>query len=156
ILLRSFGASETQLASLERKKARPKTPALQDALGIATQDAEGRNLGELDGAPDSALDTIGVPDADNKKGNGEAAAKGKTPEGDRREGEPAEGESTDQGEGNGGGQDSGEGKQGAMQSKQGQPNGGDDSSGSGGNNSSLVSKLRDAMSNLLSRMKQQP
>ena len=48
------------------------------------------------------------------------------------------------------------GKQGGAQSKSAQQNPGNDSSGSAGENSSLVSKLRDAMSNLLSRMKQQP
>src|SRR5207247_6232497 len=40
-------------------------------------------------------------------------------------------------------------------SKTGDPSG-NDASGSSGENSTLMSKLRDAMSNLLSRMKQQP
>jgi hypothetical protein len=157
ILLQSFGGSDTQLASLEKKKnAAAKRQNFQDALGISTPDAESKNAGELDAAPDSALDTIGVPDADNQKGNGATAGKGKTPASDQMDAEQSDGDAADEGEANSTGHSSGEGKQGATQTKSGQPNAGEDSSGSEGNNSSLVSKLRDAMSNLLSRMKQQP
>jgi hypothetical protein len=154
ILLHSFDGNGAQVASLQKKRPGAKRSPLEEALGLSTDDGSARSAGELDGAPDSALDTAGIPDTDNsKKGKSEASAKGNTPAGEATEGEPAEGESADNGAE---GQNGAEGKQGGAQQKQGDASAGNDSNASSGNSSSLVSKLRDAMSNLLSRMKQQP
>jgi hypothetical protein len=155
ILLNSFGGSPTQLAALQKKQAASRRSPLQDAVGISTEDGLAKGQGELDAAPDSALETSAIPDSDNsQKGSAQGASKSKSPDGDPMEGEAAEGESSEDGEGNSGGQAGTESKQGGQQAKSGDPNGNDASSGAG-NQSSLVSKLKDAMSNLLSRMKQQ-
>jgi hypothetical protein len=157
ILEHSFGGSQTQTASLQKKRAAGKRSALQEAMGISTEDGTTKGPGDLDAAPDSALETSGIPDSDNsKKGSSEATTKVKSPAGDPMEGEQGEGDAEGDAQGSSGGQDAQDGKQGGSQSKSAQQNPGNDSTGSAGENSSLVSKLRDAMSNLLSRMKQQP
>jgi hypothetical protein len=154
ILEHSFGGNQTQMASLQKKReAAAKRTALQDALGISTEDGASKGSGELDAAPDSALETSQVPDADNSQRTS-SEAKAKTPDGDPMEGE-AEGDASEDGQG-ASGQDAKSGKQGGNKSKSGEQNAGNDPSGSSGENSTLMSKLRDAMSNLLSRMKQQP
>ena len=154
ILEQSFGGNQTQLAALQKKRdAMAKRSALQEALGLSTEEGASKGSGELDAAPDSALETSEVPDADNSK-RAPSEAKANTPDGDPMEGE-AEGDATD-GEQGASGQDAKSGKQGGNKSKSGEQNAGNDPSGSSGENSSLMSKLRDAMSNLLSRMKQQP
>jgi hypothetical protein len=158
ILQNSFGGSTAQMAAMQKKRAEAmKRNVLQDAVGISTEDGTAKGQGELDAAPDSALDSSAIPDADNsKKGSTQGGAKAKTPDGDPMEGEQAEGDSSEDGEGNSGGTAGTEGKQGGQQAKNGDPNAGNDSNGAAGSQSSLVSKLKDAMSNLLSRMKQPP
>ena len=157
ILDHSFGGSQTKLASLQKKNPAAKRSALQEAMGISTEDGSTKGPGELDAATDAALEATGIPDSDNsKKGPSEATTKVKAPAGDPMEGEQAEGDAEGDGQGSDAGQDGQQGKQGGAQAKSGQQNPSNDSNGSAGENSSLVSKLRDAMSNLLSRMKQQP
>jgi hypothetical protein len=153
ILEHSFGGSRTQMAALQKKRdAAAKRSALQEALGLSTEDGASKGSGELDAAPDSALETSSIPDTDNSKRTS-SSAQAKTPDGDPMEGEPSEGDGAD-GEQGSSGQEAKSGKQG-NQSKTGDPSG-NDAAGSSGENSTLMSKLRDAMSNLLSRMKQQP
>ena len=124
---------------------------------MSLEDADGKMPGNLDAAADSALDTVGVPDVDNsKKGNPDSASKGKTPGTEAVQGEEAESEATDDAQSANAGQNAAEGQQGAGQSKQGQQQAGSQSPGTAGDKSSLMSKLRDAMQNLLSRMKPQP
>jgi hypothetical protein len=158
ILENSFGGGgQVKTASLQKKAGMTKRSPLEEAMGISTEDGTAKGQGELDEAPDAALETTSVPDTDNsKKAPSEATSKVKSPAGEQSEGDQAEGEADGDAQGSNGGQEGQDGKQGNAQSKSGQQNQGNDSSGSGSENSSLVSKLRDAMSNLLSRMKQQP
>jgi hypothetical protein len=157
ILENSFGGGErVQTAALQKKAGMTKRQALEEAMGISTEDAAAKGQGELDPASDSALETSQVPDTDNSKKGGTEAGKAKSPAGEQIDGEQTESDSEGEGQGANGGQDAREGKQGGAQSKSAQDNQGNDSSGSAGENSTLMSKLRDAMSNLMSRMKQQP
>jgi hypothetical protein len=153
-----WGDDAQQVASRDKKREAPaKRSQLQDALGMSLEDADGKMPGNLDAAPDSALDTVGVPDVDNsKKGSPDSASKGKTPGTEAVQGEEAESEATDDAQSANAGQNAAEGQQGAGQSKQGQQQAGSQSPGTAGDKSSLMSKLRDAMQNLLSRMKPQP
>jgi hypothetical protein len=158
ILENSFGGGgPVKTAALQKKAGMTKRSPLEEAMGISTEDGAAKGQGELDEAPDAALETTSIPDTDNsKKGSSEATTKVKSPAGEQMDGEQAEGESDGDAQGSNAGQEAQDGKQGNGQSKSGQQNQGNDSSGSASENSSLVSKLRDAMSNLLSRMKQQP
>jgi hypothetical protein len=158
ILENSFGGgAPVKTAALQKKAGQTRRSALEEAMGISTEDGVSKGQGELDAASDEALETTSVPDTDNsKKGSSEAASKVKSPAGEQTEGEQADGESDGDTQGASGGQEAKDGKQGGAQSNSAQQNQGNDSTGSAGENSSLVSKLRDAMSNLLSRMKQQP
>ena len=68
ILENSFGGSPTQTASLQKKpQTTPQRSPLQDAVGISTEDAASKGSGELDAAPDAALETSRIPDTDNSK-----------------------------------------------------------------------------------------
>jgi hypothetical protein len=158
ILENSFGGGNpVKTAALQKKNAMNKRSPLEEAMGISTEDGTSKGQGELDAAPDSALETSSIPDVDNsKKAPSEATSKVKSPAGEQTEGEPSEGDAEGDAQGANGAQDGQQGKQGGAQSKSGQQNEGNDSSGSASENSSLLSKMRDAMSNLLSRMKQQP
>ena len=155
-----WGDQTHELASLGKKKQDPlsKRSQLQDAMGMSLDDADGKSPANLDAAPDSALDTTGIPDVDNsKKANPDSAAKGKAPGADPMQNEEAEGESADDAQSSNGGKEGAEGQKGAGQSKQqGQQQASGQSPGSEGDKSSLMSKLKDVMQNLMSRMKQQP
>jgi hypothetical protein len=108
--------------------------------------------GTFDPAPDAALNTIDVPDVNNDKAsgekNGKAAGKGK---GDEPGEESAEGEPGDGGQEGGAQQQAGAEERSAganMKPDKGKPQG-----GPAVENPNLASKLRDAMSNLLSTLK---
>src|SRR5262249_49824947 len=157
ILENSFGGGGQVKTAALQKKAMTRRSALEEAMGIPAEDGLNKGQGDLDAAPDSALETTSVPDTDNsKKGSSEASSKAKVPAGEQMDGEQSEGDAEGDSEGSNAGQTGQDGKQGGSQSKSGQQNQGNDSQGSANENSSLLSKMRDAMSNLLSRMKQQP
>jgi hypothetical protein len=158
ILENSFGGGgQVKTAALQKKAGKTRRSALEEAMGIPSEDGMNKGQGDLDAAPDSALETTSVPDTDNsKKGSSEATSKAKVPAGEQMDGEQSEGDAEGDSEGSNAGQTAQDGKQGGSQSKSGQQNQGNDSQGSANENSSLLSKMRDAMSNLLSRMKQQP
>ena len=92
ILENSFGGSQTRLASAQKKRDAGKRSPLQEAMGSRPRMASAKGRGELDAAPDSALETTGIPDTDNsKKGSSEGGSESKTPAGDPMEGEPGRG-----------------------------------------------------------------
>lgn len=123
-----------------------------------TTEAHPEEPGKFDAAPDSVLDTVDVPDVNNDKiaaeeGPGKSSGKsaGKEPgDGERAEGDPGENMAEAAGrEGQGSAERDGAG------SMQADNQGGKQPPSSSGENPSLASKLRDAMSNLLSRMRPQ-
>jgi len=155
IVQEKLGTGEQpQIARVRKNPGAPKNGRPQD-LGLSLDERQTKVPGELDSAPDAALDTVGEPDVDNSKNSATRAAESKT----GPSGQTAAGQSEKDGsEGlhtNAEGEQSADGSQGQGPGKQGQA-GGKQPSDSSGENSSLLNKFRDAMSNLLSRMRQQP
>ena len=146
--------TKPEVESAKRKTPPNKRPDLKDMEALSIPDANQGPPAELDAAPDSALDTVDVPDTDVKK----AEAQSKTKQADSGEKAEGEGESSEEASNAGEGNDAGkEGQQGAgKKSGESKQASGNQQGGSQGNNSSLLAKFRDAMQNLMSRMKQQP
>ena len=155
IVQEKLGILPAAQAALERKNPEPRNAGRREELGIALEDSWQKGPGELDPATDAALETVDEPNVDNSKvtgGRPDAAKKTQPAQGNgENEGAEAEGFSA-----NAGDQQSGDGRQGPGAGKNGQPG---DKQGDGGNsseNSSLLSKFRDAMAGLMNRMRQQP
>src|SRR5579862_5514430 len=66
IMQEKLGYPDAQQAARERKNTPPNDPNRPPETGIALDDAQQKGPGELDRATDSALDSVGVPDVDNK------------------------------------------------------------------------------------------
>ena len=159
LIMDSLGVTPGEGAALRRKKQllaknfEPPKPA-----GFSLPGEEGKDLSQLDAAPDSVLDTVGVPDVNNSAGSADNNGKAKSPSSgsEKADAEGAENESADTSESQSG-ESAQNGQTGDRQGdQQGPASGGKQAGGNSGENSSLVSKLRDAMSNLLSKMRQQP
>jgi hypothetical protein len=155
IIQEKLGAGAQPQAARLRKNPSPPRPGRPQDYGLSLDEGQTKGPGELDPAADAALDTVGVPETDNSKSNAARAAESKPgPSGQNAAGksasDDAEGIST-----NAEGEQSADGSQGKGTGKQGQEGGKQASSGAG-ENSSLLNKFRDAMSNLLSRMQPQP
>ena len=138
-----------------RVRKDPRQPDRREETGFSLDDPQQKSPGELDAAPDTALDTVGVPDVDNSKtASSRADGSQKDPsaqlESGQSDNEESEGLSA-----NSGNQPSGEGRQGPGAGKQGQA-GEQQGAGNTAEYSSLLAKFRDAMSSLLNRMRQQP
>ena len=144
----------------EAKKIRQQRPFDQDGhrdQGKAVDPWESK-AGDLDPAPDSALQTIETPEVNNADGNADAKTKatGQAPEpqGD----DPLE--SGEKGQSSQAGNDAPSdanaspdgGSQSAKQSGQKDSN----QSSNSGENSSLAEKMRDALANLMAKLKMQP
>jgi hypothetical protein len=145
-----YPASRQTARNRERPAARdPKRP---EEPGFSLDQSQQKSPGELDAAPDSALDTVGVPDVDktaSSRPDNSKLAQSTPLEGEQNVSEEPEGISANPGD-----QQSADGRKGPGQGKQGQ---GDDqqASGNSGESSSLLGKFRDAMSSLMNRMRQQ-
>lgn len=156
IVMENF-AGAPQEAALH-KGARTPRPDGPKPIGLSLPEGEATSPQPLDPAADSALDTIGVPDAvndplsqnqNNSKAKTESASTEKA-DGAQGDAESSEGADATSGE------SLSDSPQGAKNGKQtGDANQGSPSQSNSDQNSSLVSKLRDAMSNLLSKMRQQ-
>ncbi len=158
ILMDRWGMPGRDEAALHKKNS-PKLPDSPKPLGISMPEAEAKDPGQLDPASDSALDTVGVPDAvNNPLAKNEAPGKSKAaaPGDQKAEGEPGDSEGAESAEGNPA--ESAANAQGGE--KQGSKNAanktGQSSNGEGSENSSVMSKVKEMMSNLLSRVRQQP
>jgi hypothetical protein len=145
--------TQPQTARLRKNPSAPRPFRPQD-YGISVDEGQTKAPGELDSASDAALDTVGEPETDNSKNNAAKTAESKSgPTGQnvagQSENDGAEGLRT-----SAEGEQSADGSQGKGPGKQGQE-GGKQASDNGGENSSLLNKFRDAMSNLMSRMRPQ-
>ena len=154
IMMENFGGAPQQEAAL-RKNGRAPRPDVPKPIGVSLPESDSRQQQPLDPAPDNALDTVGIPDAvndplrqdqNNGKAKTESAATEKS-EGEQGDTESSEGADAATGDSR---SDSPDGAKNAKQA--GAPTSGKPDSPE--QNSSLVSKLRDAMSNLLSKMRQ--
>jgi len=156
IVMENFGGAPPQEAAL-RKNGRVPRPDVPKPIGVSLPESDSEQNQPLDPAPDSALDTVGVPEAVNdplrqdqnaSKAKSESAVREKA-EGDQGDTESSDGMDAATGDSR---SDSPEGAKNAKQT--GAPTSGKPDSSASEQNSSLVSKLRDAMSNLLSKMRQ--
>jgi len=147
-----YTASRQTARDRQRPPARdPKHPA---EPGFSLDDSKQKTPGELDAAPDSALDTVSVPDVDSKtatiRPENSKLEQSAQLEGEQSPAEEPEGVSANPA----GEQQSADGKKGPGQGKQGQ-DGDKQASGNSGENSNLLGKFKDAMSSLMNRMRQQ-
>lgn len=154
IVQEKLGYAEARQAGQDRQKPAAHDPKRPQEPGFALDDAQQKGPGELDAAPDSALDTVGVPDVDKKTASSRAE-NSKLAQSTPLEGE--QNKTTPEEEGvsaNPGNQQSADGKKAPGAGKQG--HGGDQQpSGNTGENAGLLGKFRDAMSSLMNRMRPQ-
>jgi len=152
ILFDAFGSGFEQRAGLTKKKASRNTWDQQAPATVSLEDRDQEAQGKLDEAPPSLLDTVDVPDVDNEGakqagGKSKGKANGSDAESERSGDEAEESESA-QGSSNAKDADQ-------AGSKQGEASAGKQAPNSLAENSSLASKIRDAMSNLLASMRPQ-
>lgn len=150
-----FGAERQEQAALRKNSA--SKPDMPKPVGLTMPDGDPNNPSQLDPAPDSALDTIGIPDAVNdalreNQNSGKAKSEGAGAE--KSDGEQGDAASSEGADANSGDSLSDNSQTGQNGKQNGTPESGKPEEGNAGQNSSLVSKLRDAMSNLLSKMRQ--
>ncbi len=154
IILDNFGATQQEDAALHNPphKAKPDEPK---PIGLTLPEGDPNNPQPIDPAPDSALDTIGIPDAVNdplQKNQSQSTVKTESSGSEKGEGELGDSEGADASSAD----SQAEGAQSAKNGEQANaPNTGKPEASNPDANSSLMSKLRDAMSNLLSKMHQQ-
>jgi hypothetical protein len=148
ILHDTLGGDEPVREAAARKKNLPKPPGLQDQLGITLSDQDEKAT-QLDPVKENALDKPEIPDFDNSKSISIKS-------GDRKgeEGEPMAGDDEASEDGQAGaGDTAGEGQPGAGQPKDAKSAANQPPSN---DNNSLMQKFKEAMQNLLSKVKQQP
>jgi hypothetical protein len=152
ILLDALGGGFEQRAALNKQRKSGKNPWDQQtpaSPSIEDQDPEAQ--GKLDEAPPGVLDTIEVPDVNNegaKEATGKGKGKGNNSEAEgERVGDPSEESESAQGAANSKDSDQAGSKQGENSAGKQGPNSTE--------NSSLASKIKDAMSNLLASMRPQ-
>jgi hypothetical protein len=151
-----LGYPEARQAARVRPNPAAHDPKRPEETGFSLDDSQQKGPGELDAAPDAALDTVGVPDVDSKTGSSRPdnskLAQSTELEGEQNKSEEPEGVSADPGN-----QQSADGRKGPSAGKPGKQGQGDDkqASGNSGENSSLLGKFRDALSSLMNRMRQQ-
>ncbi|HUJ23376.1 MAG TPA: hypothetical protein VLX58_17710 [Bryobacteraceae bacterium] len=155
IVMQNLGiGAERQEAAL-RKTADRRADAPKP-VGITLPEADPNNSAQLDSAPDAALDTVGVPEAVNdplRQDQANSKAKSESAATEKAEGEQGDSDSSEASDATSG-ESVSDAPQGAKKGSQ----DGAANSGTPGNaeqNPSLVSKLRDAVSNLLSKMHNQ-
>ena len=157
IVMENFGSAPSEQTAL-RKEPRLPRPDVPKPIGLTLPEGDPNSPQQLDPAPDSALDTVGVPEAvndplsqnqKNSKAQTESVA---TEKADGQQGDSESGEGSDAAAGD----SLSDGPQGAQKANQsGAPNDGKPTQANSDQNASLVAKLRDAMSNLLSKMRPQ-
>src|ERR1017187_1780095 len=147
-----LGYTEARQAARDRRNPAAHDPKRPEETGFSLDEAGQKGPGELDAAPDSALDTVGVPDVDNKTGSSRPQdsklAQSKQIEGEQNQSEEPEGVSANPGD-----QQSADGRKGPSAGKPGKQGQGDDKQAAGNpsENSGLLGKFRDAMSSLMNR-----
>ena len=156
IVQQRLGYSDARQTARDRQHKAAHDPKRPEEPGFSLDDSQQKGAGELDAAPDAALDTVGVPDVDNKTAarrvDNSKLAQSAQLESEQQDSEAPEGVSTNPGD-----QQSADGRKGPSAGKPGKQGQGDDkqASGNSGENSSLLGKFRDAMSSLMNRMRQQ-
>ncbi len=156
IVMDNFNGPAQREAALHKGK-RGTHPDAPEPIGLTLPEGE-QSARTLDPAPDSALDTVGVPDAVNDPlhpNQSQGKVKTESSGSEKADGEQGDSE-TSEGADSSSAESQADGLHSAANGKQSEaPQGGKPENGNPDSNSSLMSKLRDAMSNLLSKMHQQ-
>lgn len=153
ILQQAFGLDRQQVAALDRKPPVERKPSkMKDMQGVSLNEGQLPGAGELQSAAaNSAADANSPAQAESRTASSQSGKQANA--GEEEAGEQSEAAEEQTGE-SASGEEAG---QQDRQKKNGQEKAGNTSSqGSEGNNSSLMAKFREAMQNLLSRMKQLP
>jgi hypothetical protein len=156
IVMENFGGAPQEAAL--RKDARKPRPDGPKPVGLSLPEGEPNSPQPLDPAADSALDTVGVPDAVNDPlSQSQNNSKAKTESASTEKADGVQGDSeTSEGADATSGESLSDSPPGAKNGKQTDAaNQGSPSQSDSDQNASLISKLRDAMSNMLSKMRQQ-
>lgn len=156
LLIESLGLKDPEAKKLAEKKKQSEGKAadvLDDAGNPLPKNIE-KKVGQPDQAPSSALDAQGEPNANSEKADGASAkgADGKSDGNDKNGAEPGDSEKADAGT-----PQSGKNASDKPSGSQDGPQQGEQQAGQkqSGDNSSLLSKMKDAMSNLMSKAKPQ-
>jgi hypothetical protein len=156
IVMDNFSGSAQQEAALH-KGTRALSPDAPKPIGLTIPEGE-QSPRPLDPAPDSALDTVGVPDAVNDPlhpNQSQGKVRSESSGSEKAEGEQGDSE-TSEGADSSSAESQPDGLHSAASGKESDaPHTGKPESSNPDANSSLMAKLRDAMSNLLSKMHQQ-
>ncbi len=153
ILQETFGIeNRTEMARNSQKPQQPDPVTEPDDSGAAAQDPDDK-AGDH---PDSDASNATQESADPKANQGDAKNSGNDAKKQAEEGDPADGEQKDgQGDGKSGDNQNAGGQQGDSKSDSKKDSNGKQDPNGSGENSSLMSKVKDAVQNLLSRMKPQ-
>jgi hypothetical protein len=157
IVMDNFSGPAEQQAALHngQRALRPDAPK---PIGLTLPEGDQNSLRPFDPAPDSALDTVGVPDAVNdplRPNQSQGKVKTESSGSEKADGEQGDSE-TSEGADSTSAESQPDGLHSAANGKQSDsPQGGKPENSNPDANSSLMAKLRDAMSNLLSKMRQQ-
>ena len=157
ILMENFGALPNEKEAALRKDARTAKPEPPKPIGLTLPEGDPNSPQQLDPAPDSALDTVGVPDAVNdplSQNQKNSMAKTESAGTEKAEGEQGDANASD-GADAASGESLSDGSEGRKDGQKGAPSDGASSPANSDQNSSLMAKLRDAMSSLLSKMRPQ-
>ena len=149
-LFGTANSAGTPLAQLQNKPGAPQPDPLNGTVQTEEERKQEQEAAPLSEAPEDVLKTIGVPEVDNssaeenKKGD-----MGKEGGPDSKENESTEGEKGDQASGNEAGNKSDQSKDAKKDPAQNQ-----NAKPDGGDKNSLMDKFRDAMANMMNKMKQ--
>ncbi len=156
VVMDALGWNPPVSAEKSKHPAESKLATLLKQLGIAVPEpGEKIQSGNLDAATDSALDTVTDPDADNSMAKNPAQSKTENASVQAKNGDPSsdpeDSASSDQNTpGKGNPEDSMGSNEGPQQGEQQASK-----SGSAGENSSLLTKIKDAINNMMSKSKSQ-
>jgi hypothetical protein len=155
VLMENFGIEANAKEAALRKQARVAKTDAPKPIGLSLPEGDQNSPQQLDPAPDSALDTVGIPDAVNDPLNQKGKSKSESAGAEKAQGEQGDQDASD-GWDSAPGESLSDGPEGARKSgEKGTPNDGKSAPANSDQNASLMSKLRDAMSSLLSKMRPQ-
>jgi|SRR5579872_6603436 len=158
IMMENFGAQGPEQEAALRKQGRLPRPDAPKPVGLTLPEGEPERPQALDPAPDSALDTVGVPDAVNdplSQNQNNSKAKAESAGTEKVQGEQGDSEASEAADATTGDSASDNPESGKSGKPKAEAGSGKPSNASSDQNPGLMAKLRDAMSNLLSKMRQQ-
>lgn len=156
IIQQAFGLDQQQVAALDRRQPMPppqrKRLDMQDMQGLSVDDGQLPREGDLQAG--EALDVAGSPASPDQSKQGAARSATRQQNGQEQGDEMSDDGEESSGVSSGAEEQGREGKQGKQQGKEGGQQSGDEQGSGDSSNNSLLSKFREAMQNMMSRMRQ--